>query len=98
MKMAVRDRIFITIIVMVLMLLLFATLRKRPPATPADATHLPFLQALGRGESRTEVERRCPECHNPRDLPFPGKHPPKEQCLICHRPAEPGPVKGSREK
>jgi hypothetical protein len=84
MKFAARDWIFIAVIAIVLGVLLFSTLRKMPAKTPADAVHRPFLQALARGTSREDVERKCPGCHNPQAFPLPAKHPPKEQCLICH--------------
>lgn len=30
---------------------------------------------------------RCRECHAPgQDAPLPEQHPPKDQCLECHRP------------
>lgn len=88
MKLVARDRIFIAIIATVLAVLLFSTLRKKPVKTLADAIHRPFLQELARGQSRSDVEKRCPGCHNPQAFPLPAKHPPKEQCLICHPGAD----------
>jgi hypothetical protein len=46
--------------------------------------HRPFLEAVARGESRQDVEKGCVSCHNDRAIPLPRKHPPKEQCLLCH--------------
>jgi len=79
-----RDWQFVAIICAVLLVLLFNIFRDKPPPTPADTLHQPFLQALAQGERRDEVEQRCPDCHNRQQRPLPAQHPPKEQCLICH--------------
>jgi hypothetical protein len=79
-----RDAIFLLLIAVVVAVLLVSNLRDKPPALPDDERHRPFVAALSRGEERTSVEEGCVTCHNPRQRPLSPKHPPKEQCLICH--------------
>ena len=59
--------------------------REKAGVVPRDHTHRPFYEAMERGADRSETERGCPACHNARVNPLPQKHPPKEQCLICHK-------------
>ncbi len=40
---------------------------------------------MKKGQDRIGVERGCITCHNSQAIPLPKKHPPKEQCLICHK-------------
>jgi len=84
MRLTRRDWIASAGIVIVLVVLLVSTFREKPKKVPADATHLPFLQAAAMGLERDKVEKECLNCHNPAATPLPPKHPPKEQCLICH--------------
>jgi len=79
-----RDLGFIAVISVVLAVLLVSTGRGKPKKVPADERHRTFLEALARGDSREKVEKGCAACHNDRAIPLPQKHPPKEQCLICH--------------
>jgi hypothetical protein len=79
-----RDVGFIAVIGVVLALLLVSTGRVKPKKVPADDRHRHFLAAMARGDRREEVEKGCAACHNDRVVPLPRKHPPKEQCLICH--------------
>ena len=79
-----RDVWFIAVIGVVLALLLVSTGRGKPKKVPADESHRTFLDAMARGDSREKVEKGCAACHNDRAIPLPQKHPPKEQCLICH--------------
>jgi len=79
-----RDWPFIAFVCALLLALYFNRLSDKPPATPGDAQHLPFLKALAQGEVRSSIEKGCIGCHNPKQRPLPAQHPPKEQCLICH--------------
>lgn len=85
MRLTRRDWLFIAVIGVVLATLLANGLREKPKKMPRDAAHGLFLKALSGGEKRAEVERKCPACHNSRLMPMPRRHPPKEQCLICHK-------------
>jgi hypothetical protein len=62
----------------VLLLLYFlSSSGKKPPRIPADAIH----GALKTNES-------CLTCHAPgKSVPLKDAHPPKEQCLACHKAA-----------
>jgi hypothetical protein len=84
MQVTIRDVGFIAVIGVVLALLLVSTGRGKPKKVPTDERHRPFLEAVARGDRREEVEKGCAACHNDRAIPLPQKHPPKEQCLICH--------------
>jgi cytochrome c5 len=80
-----RDLGFIVIVVLLLAILLVTSLRDKPKRLPVDEGHRPFAEALARGEGRESVEKGCPVCHGGHERPLPPKHPPKEQCLICHQ-------------
>jgi cytochrome c5 len=80
-----RDLGFIGIVVLLLAILLATSFRHKPKSLPADGEHRPFAEALARGEGRESVEKGCPACHGGPGRPLPPKHPPKEQCLICHQ-------------
>ena len=67
-----------------LLLLGLKSFRAKPVATPDSADHRPFAAALARGEKREAVEKGCVACHGSTARRLPAKHPPKEQCLICH--------------
>lgn len=48
---------------------------KKPPLIPADTKH----------QSIT-TDAACIECHAPGKMsPLKPSHPPKEQCLVCHK-------------
>jgi hypothetical protein len=85
MRVTRRDWMFIAVIGAVLAILLVNGFREKPKKIPDDAAHHPFLKALSQGNKREEVEQRCINCHNPRTAPLPRQHPPKEQCLLCHK-------------
>ena len=67
-----------------LLVLALNSFRAKPVVTPNSADHRPFAAALARGEKRETVEKGCVACHGSTSRPLPAKHPPKEQCLICH--------------
>lgn len=66
---------FILVAVVILLVLFFLSSGKKPPIIPADNLH----------QSIT-TDAACTECHAPgRMAPLKPSHPPKEQCLICHK-------------
>ncbi len=81
MRVKKRDLLAIAVGVGVIVVLILSTGAKKAKEIPVDGRHRSFYDALKRGDSRAEVERGCTACHKA----LSGKHPPKEQCLICHR-------------
>lgn len=79
-----RDFGFIVFVGLLLLVLVLNTFRVKPKITPDNDRHRPFREALTRGDRREAVEKGCVNCHNIAARPLPPKHPPKEQCLICH--------------
>jgi hypothetical protein len=84
MKVTKRDWLFAAVVAIVLGILLLTTGKEKPKGVPADDRHRPLLERLAKGADREVVERECAKCHNARDIPLHGNHPPKEQCLLCH--------------
>jgi hypothetical protein len=84
MKVTKKDWLFAAIIAVVLGILLLSNRKEKPKPMPADDRHRSLLERLAKGADREEVERACAACHNARSIPLPVKHPPKEQCLLCH--------------
>jgi len=60
----------------IIILLVFLSFTgKKPPFIPADAVHAAITTQEG-----------CIACHAPgKQAPLKADHPPKEQCLICHK-------------
>ena len=85
MVLKMRDWFFIAIIGAILAILLVNTGGQKPRNVPSDNKHRPLLNAISEGKAREEVEKACTSCHNARAIPLPKNHPPKEQCLICHK-------------
>ena len=85
MKLRKRDWLTIVIVLTALGVLIMSTVREKAKQVPADDKHLHFYEAMEKTNNRIEVERGCVTCHNPQAIPLPKKHPPKEQCLICHK-------------
>jgi len=79
-----RDLCFIAVAGVLLLVLVLNSFRDKPKSTPDNDRHRPFREALARGEKREAVEKGCVNCHSATTRPLPPKHPPKEQCLICH--------------
>lgn len=69
----------------VLIAVLIIGARDKVKQVPRDTKHLAFYEAMKQGRDRAEVEKGCAPCHNPRSRPLPLQHPPKEQCLVCHK-------------
>jgi hypothetical protein len=80
-----RDWIFAGAVAILLGLLLLSNGTNRARGVPGDNRHHSLNQKLAAGISRQEVERECTVCHSSKVIPLPKAHPPKEQCLICHR-------------
>ncbi len=86
MKIARRDILVVGSVILLLIALIFvSTAQKKPEGVPFDNKHRPFYEAMQRGSHRIETEKGCTICHNPQAIPLPKKHPPKEQCLVCHK-------------
>jgi len=85
MKVTKRDLLAIATVVVVLVVLIMSTTRDKGKRVPVDDKHRAFYEAIEKGSDRVEVERGCIICHNSQTIPLPKKHPPKEQCLICHK-------------
>lgn len=85
MKVTKRSLLTIAVIVVVIVVLIMSTAREKTKPVPFDSKHQVFYEAMKRSKDRIEVEKGCITCHNPQAITLPKKHPPKEQCLICHR-------------
>ncbi len=85
MKVTKRDLIAAAVTVMVIVVLILSVSQKKVKQVPADDKHRVFNQNMEKGQDRIELEKGCVACHNPQAIPLPKKHPPKEQCLICHK-------------
>ena len=83
-KLTKRDWVTLGVIAAVIGVLILGA-RAKTKQVPRDAKHRAFFAALAQGRDRRELEKRCVACHNPQASPLPKKHPPKEQCLICHK-------------
>jgi len=59
----------------VLVLFFLSSSGKKPPLIPQDAAHQGIT-----------AEGVCADCHAPgKSSPLKENHPPKEQCLVCHK-------------
>ena len=86
MKATKRDFLTIAAVALVLaVLVIISTGQENAKMVPTDVKHRPFYGAMEKGADRAETEKGCIACHNPQANPLPKKHPPKEQCLICHK-------------
>ena len=85
MRVTKRDLVAIAAVAVVILVLTMMTGREKAKRVPADDKHRASYEAIKKGVYRIEVERGCITCHNPQAIPLPPKHPPKEQCLICHK-------------
>ena len=86
MRVTRKDFFAIVVVALIAVALIIAgTGHEKAKVVPSDQTHRPFYEAMAKGAARSETEKGCSACHNPQANPLPKKHPPKEQCLICHR-------------
>jgi hypothetical protein len=85
MKITKRDFLFIAPVILVVAVLIISTGQEKTKMVPASVDHRPFYEAMEKGADRIKTERGCVTCHNPQTNPLPKKHPPKDECLICHK-------------
>jgi hypothetical protein len=85
MKLPRKNYLTIAGISILLALLAWGTGKGKGKDIPLDDRHRPSYDALRGGRSRAEVELICTTCHSKSSLPLPKDHPPKEQCLLCHK-------------
>jgi hypothetical protein len=85
MKVTKRDFLLVAVVLLVLVVLITSAGHEKGKLVPADAKHRSFYEAMEQGANRIDVERDCVMCHNLQANPLPKKHPPKEECLICHK-------------
>jgi hypothetical protein len=84
-KITRRELLTILAVAVVFVLFILITTREKAKRVPLDGKHQAFYEAIKKGRDRIETERGCITCHNPETIPLPKNHPPKEQCLICHK-------------
>ncbi len=82
-----RDWIVILLVLVIIGVLAAGKGRMKAVPVPNDERHRQVYDLLGKGGELVEVEKRCAPCHGTLGKPFSKGHPPKEQCLICHKPA-----------
>jgi len=80
-----RKTLLFNVIFLLLIGGIFLFLWSAPPETtvklPSDKIHSGFYYL-----PREEAESLCGKCHNPEgEAPLSKKHPPKHQCLLCHK-------------
>ena len=85
MNVAKRDWIFLAVIIAVLGVLLLSTGKEKAKKVPYDDKHRQFYEIMNKGGDRLETEKGCTTCHASQKIPLPKAHPPKEQCLLCHK-------------
>jgi len=85
MKLSKRDLLFTAVIVAVLGTLFMSKDRAKTKNVPYDDSHSRFHDALRTGTDRARVEKECAVCHGSQSIPLSKTHPPKEQCLLCHK-------------
>jgi hypothetical protein len=65
----------VILIFTILAVLFIISSRQKVPLIPADSLH--------QNISNNKV---CADCHSPgKQAPLKANHPPKEQCLLCHK-------------
>lgn len=70
-----KNIFFIVASAAVLLALFFLSSRTKVPLIPADNLH-----------KIVATNAACEECHAPgKRAPLKEGHPPKEQCLVCHK-------------
>lgn len=84
MKLTKKDGFALLVVAAIITILVIGA-KEKATRIPHDARHQPFFTAIDKGGDRATVEKGCLVCHNPALRALPGKHPPKEQCLICHK-------------
>jgi len=70
-----KNILFVVAAAAVLLVLFFLSSGNKVPFIPADDLH-----------KTVTTNEACGDCHAPgRRAPLKKTHPPKEQCLICHK-------------
>ncbi len=70
-----KNILFIVAAAAVLLFLFFLSSRNKVPFLPADDLH-----------KIVTTNEACEDCHAPgKRAPLKEGHPPKEQCLVCHK-------------
>jgi hypothetical protein len=70
-----KNAVFLAAAAVILLALFFLSSNKKVPFIPADELH-----------QNVTTNAACGECHAPgKRAPLKAAHPPKEQCLICHK-------------
>jgi len=85
MKISRRDWLFAGVIVAVICALYAGKSRRTAGDVPFDDKHARFYEDSSTGGDRKEAEKGCAACHGIQNIPLSKGHPPKEQCLICHK-------------
>jgi len=82
-----RDWIVVVLVLVIIGVLAAGRGRMKAAPVPNDERHRQVYDLLGKGGERGEVEKTCAPCHGSQGKPLSKGHPPKEQCLICHKQA-----------
>jgi hypothetical protein len=70
-----NSRILVIVAALILIFLFYLSSSHKVPAVPHDERH-----------KNATTDASCTECHAPgREAPLKAAHPPKEQCLLCHK-------------
>jgi hypothetical protein len=85
MQVVKRDWIFLAVIAVLLGALFIRSGKVKTGNVPYDEKHSRFYEVMRKGGDRTEVEKGCATCHGIKSNPLSSAHPPKEQCLLCHK-------------
>ena len=88
MKITTRDWIIVVGVIALLGFLFMGKGRMKARTTPNNDRHRSFYESMGKGGDRIAVEKGCITCHGTPGTPLSKDHPPKEQCLICHKLAQ----------
>lgn len=88
MKIVRRDWIFFAVALVILGALFIGKGRLKSASVPYDEKHTRIYEDMNKGGDRAVIEKNCQVCHGPRSVPLSKGHPPKEQCLICHKLAQ----------
>jgi hypothetical protein len=84
-KLTRRDGLFALVIAAIIGVLVVTGRKEKAKMIPRDKNHLFFYERMDKGAVRTDMESMCRTCHNVNAVTLPLNHPPKEQCLLCHR-------------
>jgi hypothetical protein len=83
-KISGRDWFYIAAVVALIAGLSTGSGKEKGKPVPLNDRHRSIYDAIKSGRTREATEIICTTCHSKSSLPLPAKHPPKEQCLICH--------------